>query len=136
MSLPLPFTSLLLFCLLTGCTNNDGHDSVQTPDHVFDYEPSASHITPSDARKEPATSHIKPSVQNTVVVQTDLWQRMRDGFQLKHQTDRKRVTDELKWYVNHPEYVERVTKRAAPHLHYIIEEFEKRKFNLGCEAFI
>ncbi|MDG1233543.1 MAG: transglycosylase SLT domain-containing protein, partial [Pseudomonadales bacterium] len=34
--------------------------------------------------------------------------------------------NELKWYVNHPEYVERVAKRAAPHLHYIIEELEKR----------
>ncbi|MDC0069328.1 LysM peptidoglycan-binding domain-containing protein, partial [Gammaproteobacteria bacterium] len=50
----------------------------------------------------------------------------RDGFQLSHETDRKRVMDELKWYVNHPEYVDRVTKRASPHLHYIIEELEKR----------
>jgi membrane-bound lytic murein transglycosylase D len=126
MPLSLKFTSFLLFCFITGCTNNDSHDSVQNPDYVFDSEPSTSHIEPSANHKEPAASHLKPSAQNTVVVQTDLWQRMRDGFQLEHQTDRKRVTDELKWYVNHPEYVERVTKRAAPHLHYIIEELEKR----------
>jgi membrane-bound lytic murein transglycosylase D len=126
MSLPLTFTSLLLFCLLIGCTNNDSHSSVPTPDNVSDSKPSALDIEPPATQKKPAASHIKPSVQNTVVVQTDLWQRMRDGFRLAHQTDRKRVTDELKWYVNHPEYVERVTKRAAPHLHYIIEELEKR----------
>jgi len=66
------------------------------------------------------------SAMNSAPVETDVWQRMRDGFQLSHETDRKRVLDELKWYVNHPEYVERVTKRAAPHLHYIVEELEKR----------
>ena len=58
--------------------------------------------------------------------QTDVWQRMRNGFQLSHEVDRKRVLNELKWYVNHPEYVERVANRAAPHLHYIVEELEKR----------
>ena len=126
MSLPRTFISLLLFCLFTGCTINNGHDSAQTPDHVFDSEPSASQLEPSDVHKQTSVSHVKPSVQNTFVVQTDLWQRMRDGFRLEHETDRKRVMDELKWYVNHPEYIERVTKRAAPHLHYIIQELEKR----------
>ena len=89
-------------------------------------EPSAAYKEPSAAHKEPSAAHKEPSAQDSTVVQTNLWQRMRDGFRLSHETDRKRVMDELKWYVNHPEYVERVTKRAAPHLHYIIEELEKR----------
>jgi len=114
-----PFTFLLLFFLLTGCAVNQGPDFTQIPDTLFDPEPSAPHI-------ETLASHIEPSAQDATAVQTDLWQRMRDGFQLEHETNRKRVTVELKWYVNHPEYVERVTKRAAPHLHYIIEELEKR----------
>ena len=164
MSLSHPFTSLVLFCLLAGCAIKEGPDSAQTPDSLFDREPSAAYKEPSASHKEPsavadkepstadkepsashkessaaahkepsatykkpsAAHHKEPSAQDSTVVQTDLWQRMRDGFRLSHETDRKRVMDELKWYVNHPEYVERVTKRAAPHLHYIIEELEKR----------
>ncbi len=56
----------------------------------------------------------------------DIWERLRAGFSLSLETDRKRVFNELKWYVNHPEYVERVANRAAPHLHHIIEELEQR----------
>ncbi|MBT4381441.1 MAG: hypothetical protein HOD26_21830, partial [Gammaproteobacteria bacterium] len=134
MSLSHPFTSLVLFCLLAGCAIKEGPDSAQTTDNLFDQEPSAAHKEPSAAHhkepsaahKEPSAAHKEPSTQDSNVVQTNLWQRMRDGFRLSHETDRKRVMDELKWYVNHPEYVERVTKRAAPHLHYIIEELEKR----------
>jgi len=96
------------------------------PSAAADKEPSASHIGPSASHIDPSASHKEPTAQDSNVVQTNLWQRMRDGFRLSHETDRKRVMDELKWYVNHPEYVERVTKRAAPHLHYIIEELEKR----------
>ena len=127
MSLPHSFTSLVLFCLLAGCAIKEGPDSVQTTDSLFDPEPSAvADKEPSASYKEPSASLKEPSAQDSNVVQTNLWQRMRDGFRLSHEADRKRVMDELKWYVNHPEYVERVTKRAAPHLHYIIEELEKR----------
>ena len=55
----------------------------------------------------------------------DIWQRMRAGFILSHEVDRKRVLQELKWFVKHPEYVDRVAKRSAPHLHYIVNQLEK-----------
>ena len=119
MSLPLTFTSLLLSCLLASCSINQVSNSDMAQDSFFDPGSPTAPLELSAAGKEPFT-------HNATVVTTDLWQRMRNGFQLEHETDRKRVTDELKWYVNHPEYVERVTKRAAPHLHYIIEELEKR----------
>ncbi len=60
----------------------------------------------------------------------DMWERMRSGFTLSRETDRKRVFNELRWYVNHPEYVERVARRAGPHLHYIIGELERREVPL------
>ncbi len=56
----------------------------------------------------------------------DIWSRMRSGFSLSREVDRKRVFNELRWYVNHPEYVARVSRRAAPHLHYIVSELERR----------
>jgi membrane-bound lytic murein transglycosylase D len=120
------FASLVLFYLLAGCAIKEGADSAQTPDSLFSQEPSARNEEPSARNEEPSARNEEPSTQDATLVQTNLWQRMRDGFQLSHETNRKRVMDELKWYVNHPEYVDRVTKRAAPHLHYIIEELEKR----------
>ncbi len=92
-------------------------------------EPSAPNKEPSAPSNEPSGARIEPSPSEQELFteeQTDLWQRLRSGFQLSHETDRKRVLDELNWYVKHPEYVERVAKRAAPHLHYIIEALEKR----------
>lgn len=56
----------------------------------------------------------------------DLWERMRKGFRLSHEIDRQRVQVELKWFINHPEYVERVAKRAGPHLYHVISEIERR----------
>ena len=71
--------------------------------------------------EEPATEVVaSPAPPENV------WQRMRNGFQLSHEVNRNRVLTELKWYVNHPEYVDRVAKRAAPHLPYIVEEISKR----------
>ena len=95
------------------------------------HEPSAGNTSTLDqgvrARNlEPNPEETSPLVEASPNAQTDIWQRMRNGFQLSHEVDRKRVLDELKWFVNHPEYVERVTRRAAPHLHYIIAELEKR----------
>ena len=86
-------------------------------------EPSASDIDPSAPNNEPSGARIEPSPSDQELFteeQTDLWQRLRSGFQLSHETDRKRVLDELNWYLKHPEYVERFAKRPPPHLHYII----------------
>lgn len=124
------------------------HSAIEEPS-ASRKEPSASRQEPSASRQDPSLPEMNASAQNkegpslardlnenapaeasttqdATPVQTDVWQRMRDGFRLSHESDRKRVLDELKWYVNHPEYVERVAKRAAPHLHYIVEELEKR----------
>lgn len=57
---------------------------------------------------------------------TDIWARIRDGYSLPHETHRARVLTELQWYIKHPDYVDRVARRAAPHLHYIVSEIEKR----------
>lgn len=55
----------------------------------------------------------------------DIWQRIRAGFSLVQQHNHNRIEAELLWYKNHPDYVLRVTKRAAPYLHFIVEEIEK-----------
>jgi len=61
----------------------------------------------------------------------DLWERIRQGFALKHHIDQKRVLSELNWYIRHPDYLNRVATRATRYMHYIVEEIEAR--NLPME---
>lgn len=61
--------------------------------------------------------------------QQNVWMRV------KHQLsfdipDNKRVQAQKKWYLKHPKYMERVSKRARPFLHYIVEEIEKNQLPL------
>jgi len=55
----------------------------------------------------------------------DLWERVRGGFRLQI-PDNSRVDHELKWYTEHPEYLQRVQERARPYLHFIVEQAERR----------
>ena len=69
----------------------------------------------------------------------DIWPRVRDGFQLPSDTGRdietniqnKILQQELNWYANNPEYIQRVLERAEPFLFYILEE--TKKYNLPTE---
>lgn len=55
----------------------------------------------------------------------DLWQRIRQNLQFEA-PDNSRVSAQRSWYVSHPEYLQRVGKRAEPFLHLIVEEIERR----------
>lgn len=57
--------------------------------------------------------------------QFDVWDRIRNGFSLEHETN-KRVQQQLNWYARHPSYMERVAKRGSPYLFHIVEEVESR----------
>ncbi len=56
----------------------------------------------------------------------DLWTRLRKGFQLSEHKH-ARVQSDLNWYQRHPGYLDRVAERAAPYMHLIVEEIEKRQ---------
>ncbi|MDN4504167.1 LysM peptidoglycan-binding domain-containing protein [Alteromonadaceae bacterium BrNp21-10] len=56
---------------------------------------------------------------------TNLWQRVRNQLNM-HVPDNRRVTNQKNWYLKHPHYMLRVTKRATPYLFHIIEEIEQR----------
>ncbi len=55
----------------------------------------------------------------------DVWSRIRAGFELE-EYDHRRIKREFAWFSRHPEYIDRVAKRARPYLHFIIEEVESR----------
>lgn len=53
------------------------------------------------------------------------WERAASQFELKVPNNR-RVKAQRDWYVKHPKYLNRVSKRAAPYLYFIVDELEKR----------
>ncbi len=55
---------------------------------------------------------------------SDLFDRMRSGFQLDHRLDHPRVKSQAAWFKRNPAYLDRVFKRSAPYLHHIVESVE------------
>lgn len=57
----------------------------------------------------------------------DLWQRLRDGFELSNLEDQPgRVAQFELWYAKHPRYFQRLSERAYWFLPYVLDQVEKR----------
>ncbi len=59
----------------------------------------------------------------------DIWPRIRAGFSLPD-SDHPNVQPSREWFANHQVYLDRTFTRAAPYMHYIIEEVEARQMPL------
>jgi membrane-bound lytic murein transglycosylase D len=55
----------------------------------------------------------------------DVFDRIRAGFKLQD-IDSRQIDQQLTFYANNPQYLERVFGRAVPYLHHIVQEIEKR----------
>ncbi len=58
------------------------------------------------------------------------WYRLQQGMQFAP-VDNKRVRAQLKWYLDNPDYMQRVMERARPILPFVLDELERR--NLPSE---
>ncbi len=56
----------------------------------------------------------------------NLWDRLRADFSLDHATEQKLVQTHRTWFLNNPDYIEKVFSRAEPYLYYIAEEIKAR----------
>ncbi|VAW72762.1 Membrane-bound lytic murein transglycosylase D [hydrothermal vent metagenome] len=90
----------------------------------------AAAIAAAEDAKELELFNIKPGDYSEPAM-PDVWTRVRNGFNIDDNLDNARLLAELHWYTKHPEYMNRVIKRATPFLHYVINETEKR--NLPTE---
>jgi membrane-bound lytic murein transglycosylase D len=55
----------------------------------------------------------------------DLWERIRHGFAFK-EVESPLVARHEAWYLNRPEYVQRMVERSRLYLYFVVEELEKR----------
>ena len=56
---------------------------------------------------------------------SDLWDRIRQGFELPNQQN-VRIEKEADWFGRHQAYLDRVSERAQPYLHYIVNQVQQR----------
>lgn len=75
----------------------------------------------------PIALPVKPPANPQQV--DDLWQRIAMQFSLGNETH-KRIVAQRNWYQKHPGYMRRVTKRAQPFMHLIVEQIEQQNLPL------
>jgi membrane-bound lytic murein transglycosylase D len=57
----------------------------------------------------------------------DLWERLRAGFGFElEERDRAALADDLDWWRERPDHLERTAERAYRYLHFIVTEIERR----------
>ncbi|TMO59410.1 lytic transglycosylase [Pseudoalteromonas aurantia] len=109
---------LFVALILTGCAKT-------VPDTSHTAEPQLNHTAHAKVNK---TSNEAIPSKAKILEPTkvdDVWQRI--ALQLRfapsqHPSVQKRVA----WYLQHPNYMDEISKRAGPFLHYIVNEVERR----------
>lgn len=56
----------------------------------------------------------------------DLWQEIAASLHLERELQHPSVRDKINWYQSNQDYLNRVTERARPYLHYIVQELKAR----------
>ena len=130
-----PLTGLTLLVTLSGCQMNDlglGSQELttnkpipvkpQVPENVAAPQEVVDALTISALQLE--VGQIEP--EQEIVNFDDVWNRV--AYQLSINVPQNRqVVAERNWYAKHPSYIKRVSKRAEPFLHFIVDEIERRE---------
>jgi membrane-bound lytic murein transglycosylase D len=72
----------------------------------------------------PADTPPPPPIDLTIVPD-DLWQRIRQGFGMPD-LHTPLVANRQAWYLNRPDYLQRIIGRSSKYLYHIVEELERR----------
>jgi len=80
---------------------------------------------PPTATEPPASEEPAPVAGITPAQYTDLFDRMRAGFKLDP-TMNPAIEQQLHWFVNNPDYLERSFARSELYLYHIVTELESR----------
>lgn len=56
----------------------------------------------------------------------DVWELLRSEFTLPHYEDNPLVQEQIRWFLNNQDFLQRAAARAAPYLYYISQQVRKR----------
>ncbi len=130
------FLILILSLVLVGCqsTSNKPNDSFSSDSQSTGDDPNQSqlpldeqdpiHTLPTDIDLSPVIAPKNEPQLNRHQVD-DVWQRI--SMQLSFvESHHEKVQKRIDWYLQHPNYMNVIQKRAEPFLYYIVTEVEKR----------
>jgi len=124
-------TLILAASILTACSAPlTQPDQAEAPDSTS-ISGDANYPAALLANDETITTIATEQTLTEPVEQTDVWQRIREGFSLAETADHPRLQRELDWYVRHPDYMQRVAERATPYMYYVVDTIEEN--NLPSE---
>ncbi|WP_110951837.1 LysM peptidoglycan-binding domain-containing protein [Pseudomonas bohemica] len=104
---------------LAGCQTTSSLESANSTN--------ASHA-PAVAKPKPVFVARKPA---PLAPPHDVWERMRQGFQLQDGNDlNPRIDQQRLWYANNPSFLETAGERGSLYMHYIVERLEERNMPL------
>jgi len=98
------------------------------------HEPTLIDIETRSAIPDPAfrlaqSSEVFVTLQHEAIealeIQSNAWYRLQRGMLLP-EVDNKRISAQLNWYLKHRGYLQRVMRRAAPILPFVLDELEKK----------
>ena len=98
------------------------------------HEPTLINIETRSAIPDPAfrlaqSSEVFVTLQQEAIealeIQSNAWYRLQKGMSLP-EVDNKRISAQLNWYLKHRSYLQRVMRRAAPILPFVLDELEKK----------
>ncbi len=141
-------TAVLLPLLLSGCVLTEqfaknevtNAQAVSTEELKPDHDELTCEVAASTAQTSCAVAnegvvavmHPAAPIELNLIVEavpapiaiTDSWERIRQNFTFDV-PNRKRINSQKNWFLRHPSYMKRVSKRAEPFLYYIVEELER-----------
>lgn len=134
----------LAVCLLYACASDyspliepqttDDNDS--DTNQVADIAASTPENTAVETRRIPnplnlVVANSKPTTTPVQAIPnwTNVWQRIPHGYGIDY-NDNQRIQSELRSFTRNPNYLKRVSIRATPYLHYIVEELDRRNMPL------
>lgn len=82
------------------------------------------HSPANRSGQQPADDENTPAI-------TDIWQRIRHGFQLLDEDlDNPRIDRQRLWYASRISSLETIAKRSSPYIHYIVEALDSHSMPL------
>ncbi|MEO8038550.1 MAG: transglycosylase SLT domain-containing protein [Betaproteobacteria bacterium] len=111
-------------------------DSTSVPEGITPVTPATTRQTPASYNGTQVISATPVAMQGPAsvpIVYSDtpkeivgsLWDRIRAGFAMP-ELESPLVQRHMTWYLNRPEYLQRMVERSRRYLHYIVEQLEQR----------
>ncbi|MGB3726552.1 MAG: LysM peptidoglycan-binding domain-containing protein [Glaciecola sp.] len=112
-------------------SGNGQNTNAENTEHTKENE---SHLADCASEEEGVVQIIHPIEEVDIALETpevaeeetidNVWQVIQEQLAFAAPNDQARLVAQRKWYLRHPAYMQRVSKRAKPFLYYIVQRLE------------